>query len=306
MPKINKPIKLKFVYGDGSFSNDGCIQIEDIGIENFQKWLKNEAIFCMNYDMIIRNWNYLSYIYLFTSEFPSGDISLNHEQEEYISNNYPDVIQELEKYGQAIVSYALIHQTSYLNDEFDCVEILESRIRNLGLASYLLKNYEKRSGRHVLPICLCPETSVTFWRRYFIYTDFEDEFIFQNDEAKKYLSPLIKNDNKLGYEILKIKSYRSLVNEIIKEYVYKKIDNKEIQEVYSYIFDKFISICFHKYEGCIFCDTDDYEYDKEIIIEDLKPLIKDLEVNTIDNTDKLWNFCIKKYSLNEVEKVQFK
>ena len=293
MSKINKHIQLNFGYGNGRFEytyNSHNPNEKDL-IDNFLKWLKNKSIFrmnYMNYNMIIRNLNYLSYLYLIRSNDASVNLTLKPEQEEYISNNYSDVIQELDTFGSVIVSYAIIHQEERLNNEFDCVEILESRIRNLGLATYLLKSYEDFSKRHVIPRVISFEISVTFWEKYFIYTNFEDELFDENKEAKKYLSPQFQPYNKLKYEILKIRRYRSLVNEIIKEYVYKKFNNDEIRYLYKIIFDKFISNYFHNHK----CR------DKESIIEYLKPLI--------NNLDKIWDFALKKYSLNEVEKVQFK
>ena len=140
--------------------------INQLTIDNFINYLTFQSEFRYYRNCILQNFNYVSYVYLYRSDSESYDRILTGKEVSYLYENYPDVIRELNEDGKVIISYALIHDSNKLNNNYDALEFIESRVKGLKIGKYLLTRYLSSTNKELLPACIKPEKSSVFWFNY--------------------------------------------------------------------------------------------------------------------------------------------
>lgn len=140
--------------------------INQLTIDNFINYLTFQSEFRYYRNCILQNFNYVSYVYLYRSDSESYDRILTGKEVSYLYEKYPDVIRELNEDGKVIISYALIHDSNKLNNNYEALEFIESRVKGLKIGKYLLTRYLSSTNKDLLPACIKPEKSSIFWFNY--------------------------------------------------------------------------------------------------------------------------------------------
>lgn len=140
--------------------------INQLTIDNFINYLTFQSEFRYYRNCILQNFNYVSYVYLYRSDSESYDRILTGKEVSYLYEKYPDVIRELNEDGKVIISYALIHDSNKLNNNYEALEFIESRVKGLKIGKYLLTRYLSSTNKDLLPACIKPEKSSVFWFNY--------------------------------------------------------------------------------------------------------------------------------------------
>lgn len=140
--------------------------INQLTIDNFINYLTFQSEFRYYRNCILQNFNYVSYVYLYRSDSQNYDRILTGKEVSYLYEKYPDVIRELNEDGKVIISYALIHDSNKLNNNYEALEFIESRVKGLKIGKYLLTRYLSSTNKNLLPACIKPEKSSVFWFNY--------------------------------------------------------------------------------------------------------------------------------------------
>lgn len=164
----------------------------DKSYENFINFLKNNSVFKNNFSAIMKNMNYLSTAYIYAKDVNNGTGTISKE---FLEQNYPDIIEELQECKYCVVGYALIyHDNRFMNKDIDVVDIIESRIKYNHIATGLLDAYFKQTEQVPIPDCIRPKRAVIFWKKYidYCFTSAEDSM-----DLNKFIDRMFKN---LSYE----------------------------------------------------------------------------------------------------------
>lgn len=140
--------------------------INQLTIDNFINYLTFQSEFRYYRNCILQNFNYVSYVYLYRSDSQNYDRILTGKEVSYLYEKYPDVIRELNEDGKVIISYALIHDSNKLNNNYEALEFIESRVKGLKIGKYLLTRYLSSANKDLLPACINSEKSSVFWFNY--------------------------------------------------------------------------------------------------------------------------------------------
>lgn len=140
--------------------------INQLTIDNFINYLTFQSEFRYYRNCILQNFNYVSYVYLYRSNSQNYDRILTGKEVSYLYEKYPDVIRELNEDGKVIISYALIHDSNKLDNHYEALEFIESRVKGLKIGKYLLTRYLSSTNKDLLPACIHAEKSSIFWFNY--------------------------------------------------------------------------------------------------------------------------------------------
>ena len=164
--KSKMSFRLHVVIGNKYRNFEDKSLINQLTIDNFINYLTFQSEFRYYRNCILQNFNYVSYVYLYRSDSESYDRILTGKEVSYLYEKYPDVIRELNEDGKVIISYALIHDSNKLNNNYEALEFIESRVKGLKIGKYLLTRYLSSTNKDLLPACIKPEKSSVFWFNY--------------------------------------------------------------------------------------------------------------------------------------------
>lgn len=158
--------RLHIVIGNKYRNFEDNSLINQLTIDNFINYLTFQSEFRYYKNYILQNFNYVSYVYLYRSDSQNYDRFLTGKEVSYLYEKYPDIIKELNEDGKVIISYALIHDSNKLNNHYEALEFIESRVKGLKISKYLLSRYLSSTNKKLLPACIYPEKSSVFWFNY--------------------------------------------------------------------------------------------------------------------------------------------
>ena len=138
-------------------------------INAFVKYIQDEARFNVNSRLILNNMNYISFVYI-SCDYEDNTVVHTNDNDKplfrgdikWLEKEYPHIYNELLENKQAIIGYALISHKKENRDDYDTVDLIESRIKRNNIASLLLTEYTKVTNKLTIPESILIN-SESFW-----------------------------------------------------------------------------------------------------------------------------------------------
>lgn len=169
-----------------SFGHPKYRYINTEALDEFMNYIYNESEFKGNKRLLLCNFSHISFAYLSLENYGDSlhlprDKPLHNRELSWLKSNHKRLYNSLMKNKQVIVAYALINTRT---ENYNSVDIIESRIKRNGLASSLLRQYKKITGKVCIPNDVT-EKSKDFWIHFLNSFNDKDVSIFI-DVIRKY------------------------------------------------------------------------------------------------------------------------
>lgn len=216
--KLPEQFYIEYLYGGGEYNDFGIAWNSTASKEtqnDFINFIKNKSRFKINYNMIISNMNYISYLYISRNNFNNVDFVNkdypNHDMDicsyakwarapmiskKLIKEKYPEIYQLLLKGQDVVIAWTMGHHTSYCRKKVVMCDFLESRINHDLFSTFrymrlLIHKLKDDGGDEWIPDEVMNSLNIVFW----YIVKFGNAEWYNNTSNNKY----IDNKNKLSF-----------------------------------------------------------------------------------------------------------